>query len=157
MLMDDPNELVMLAAADALSQVSDPRVRARGLEILANPDRSGARKSAGVDLLVSNYQPGDEVILVDLLTTPRDEDEHHWLGMGARDLLKAQPSADAAPVLHALYEYGPCSFCRDLAVSALYTRGQMPNWMLEECQYDACLDLREDAEAWARGDEPAEE
>ena len=121
-LMDHPNDRVMLAAADALSRVADPRVRARGLELLTNPEHQGSLKAAGVDLLVSNFQPGDEALLANLIRTRRDSDELHWIGMGTRDLLKANPSADALPIRMALYEYGPCSFCRYLAAQALHKR-----------------------------------
>jgi hypothetical protein len=99
----------------------------------------------------------DETILVALLTTSRDPDDHHEIGMGVRHLMRAQPSADAGPAQLAIYEYGPCSFCRKMALRTLHKRGQVPDWMLGECLYDASLDIREAADAWARGEEPAEE
>jgi HEAT repeat protein len=156
-LMDHPDVPLMLAASRALSQVADPRVRALGLEILADPDRHGARKSAGAQLLVASYQAGDEAILIDLLRSQCDEDARHWIGMGAIDILKANPSASAVPVLYALYEYGPCSFCRWRSVGRLRKLGKLPDWMLEECRYDANLDLSDAADAWSRGEEPADD
>jgi hypothetical protein len=147
----------MIAASHALSQISDPRVRVLGLEILGDPDRYGARKSAGAKLLEANYQAGDEAILIDFLRSECDEDARHWIGMSAEDIAEAHLSADSVAVLGALYEHGPCSFCRWRAVSELRKREQLPAWMLEECRYDANLDLGEAAEAWARGEEPADD
>ena len=155
-LVRHPDDRVIHAAANALSQIADPRIRPLALDVLANPALSGWRRSSGVDMLLSNFEPGDEALLTGLLTTPRDVNELHWMGMGTLDVLKANPSADAAPVLLALYEHGPCTNCRMDAIEWLGQLGALPDWLLEECRYDASEYLREAADAWARGEEPAD-
>lgn len=156
-LVHHPNEQVMWAASQALSKISQPRVRAQGLEILADPGRRGSRKAAGVYRLVSSFEPGDEAVLIDLLETPRNAFEHHGIGTGALDILKAHPAADAVPILLALYAHGRCAHCRQEVVELLRQRGAVPDWMLEECRYDASEYVREAADAWARGEEPADD
>ena len=146
-LVHHPDDWVMWAAAQALAQVANPRVQSLGLKILADPGRHGSRRSAGVQLLVSSFQSGDEAVLIDLLKTPRHADEHHRIGTGVLDVLRAHPSADAVPVLLALYEFGPCTFCRKDAVESLRQREALPGWLLEECRYDASAYLREAADA----------
>jgi hypothetical protein len=66
------------------------------------------------------------------------------------------PAADAVPVLLALYEHGPCTNCRMDAVEMIRRLGALPDWLLEECRYDPSEDLREAADAWSRGEEPAD-
>jgi len=125
--------------------------------IEAENGRRGSRRAAGVHLLVSNFEPDDEPVLIDLLETPRHADEHHWIGTGALDVLKAHPSADAVPVLFALYEHGRCTYYRKEAVESLRQLGELPDWLLEECRYVASESLREAADAWARGEEPSDD
>jgi hypothetical protein len=108
-------------------------------------------------MLRSNLEPGDEALLIDLLTSSRGEDERHWVGSRALDVLEANPSADAVPVYFALYEHGPCTNCRKKAVERLRGLGMLPDWLLQEARYDAGEYLCEAADAWARGEEPADE
>jgi hypothetical protein len=42
------------------------------------------------------------------------------------------------------------------AVEMIRRLGALPDWLLEECRYDASEDLREAADAWSRGEEPAD-
>jgi len=35
------------------------------------------------------------------------------------------------------YEHSPCSICRSDAVEVLISINSLPNWMREECKYDA--------------------
>ncbi len=156
-LVRQPSDQVAHGAAVALSQIADPRVRPLAFEVIADPRLSGWRRSSGVSMLRSNLEPGDEALLTSLLTTTRDADELHWTSMGTLDVLKANPSADAVPILLALYEHGPCTRCRKKSVELLRQLGVLPDWMLEECRFDAGEYLREAAEAWARGEEPAED
>jgi hypothetical protein len=144
-LVRHPSNDVMIAATYALSNVADPRVRALALEIIADDSLLDRRKSGGVDLLLSNYQPGDEVLLTRLLETPRGDYEYHSIGYRVLGLFDAHPTPSFAPALLAFYEHGPCTNCRRKVVKRLHQLAKLPNWMLAECQYDASLYLRETA------------
>jgi hypothetical protein len=139
---------VMVSAFRALARIAHPSVRALAIDILADNSLHGFRRGLAADLLVESYQPGDEHLLSHLLATLQDDDERHIIGMAVRHLVKKQLSTDVAPALLALYEYGPCSFCRDGAVETLHKTGQIPAWMREECRHDASLDLRDTVRGW---------
>jgi hypothetical protein len=47
------------------------------------------------------------------------------------------PPEESRAVLLRLYEDVPCSYCRGTAVSNLVASGGLPDWMAEECRYDA--------------------
>jgi hypothetical protein len=153
-LVRHPDDRVMHVAFRALSQIVHPGVRALALEILADSSLHGFRRANAVNLLVRNYEAGDEILLAHLIEAADDRDECHILGMGARHLQEIHPESDPAPALLALYEYGPCSLCRNHAVEMLHDTRQLPDWMLEECYYDADPDIRAMAEGWqnAQGD-----
>ena len=154
-LMRHPDDRIMVSAANALSRVAHPRVRALALEICADSSLEGWRKSWGVRLLRSNFEPGDVPLLIQLLDTSSDEMGYHSIGFAIVDVLGANPVPEVVPVLRLLYERGPCTNCRKQAVELLRQLGALPDWLLEECRYDASEYLRDAADAWARGEEPA--
>ena len=121
------------AAVGALGRLHDHQVRGLALQRLTAGDASGAR------LLRANYQPGDMVRLVPLLDAAADDHEAHDLGFAILDLVKEQdiPAQDCRDVLLRLYERTPCSLCRHEAIAALDARGEVPNWMANECLFDA--------------------
>jgi len=147
-LLPHPTRRVRVAAYTALSQVQHPKVRARALEILANTAVHGWKRARAVDLLDANYEPGDEILFEQLLRKPRNRWEYHALGTGALDVMKAHPDRSGVPALLSLYERGACSFCRERVVVLLRELGEAPAWMLDECRYDANLDLRETVQGW---------
>lgn len=148
-LVRHPNDRLAAEAFNALSLITDARVRALALDLLEDDGLAGARRGRGAELLEQNPAPGDVVLMTRLLSQRRDPEELHSLGFGILDLLAAHPAADAAPALLALYEFGPCSVCRGRCVERLHDHRALPDWLVEECQHDADLDLRATAAAWA--------
>lgn len=156
-LMRHPNDRIMVSAADVLSRVAHTRVRALALEISEDSSLEGWRKSWGMKLLRSNFEPGDARLLIELLEAPNDEMGLHSIGFAIVDVLKENPVPEAVPVLRMLYERGPCTNCRKKAVELLRQLGALPDWLLEECRYDAGEYLRDAADVWARGGAPAKD
>jgi hypothetical protein len=52
-------------------------------------------------------------------------------------VLQENSGARGARSLLTIYEQTPCSFCRYYAVDMLKGAKQVPNWMREECRWDA--------------------
>lgn len=68
----------------------------------------------------------------------------HSMGMDLKDFWDRHPDDGAAVrMLCALYEKGPCSFCREGAVRRLIERGALSDERREECTLDANEDIRE--------------
>jgi hypothetical protein len=155
-LVHHSNDQIVYSAAEALSRVEHPRIRELALAIIADPTLRDWHQARGVAMLLSNFAPPDVQPLVRLLRTPREETGYHAIGFAIVDVLEENLSPEVVPVLHLLYERGPCTNCREKAVKLLRRLGALPDWLLEECRYDASQDLRDDADAWARGEEPSE-
>lgn len=128
--------------------MTDPRMRRLAVELLADESISSFQRGRAADLLVRNAAPGDVALLSGLLATRQDDDELHGLGFGLLDWLAAHPAPDAASALVAIYEYDPCSLCRERAVERLHEINALPNWLVEECRYDANLNLRTSMNSW---------
>ncbi len=110
----------------------------RQLAFQVAPERS----YLAAKILTASYQPGDHRFLADLLERPADEDNDHWLGFDVLDLIKAHPEPDADRALLLLYERGPCAFCRCEVVKLLLQLGRVPEWVRQECRFDADPETR---------------
>jgi hypothetical protein len=77
-----------------------------------------------------------------------DADGWHYLGMAVFTLLREMeaPPEESRAVLLRLYEDVPCSFCRGTAVSNLVASGGLPDWIAEECRYDAEAETADEVE-----------
>jgi len=69
------------------------------------------------------------------------EDLHHF-GMGLRKMLEAHCPIEAEQCLLLLYENGPCSLCRSAFVKHLIALQRLPDWMRNECRFDAETEIR---------------
>jgi hypothetical protein len=145
-----PNDRLAGAAFNALSQIADSRIRAFALDLLSDDRERGRRRSWTVDLLIDNCEPGDVERIEKLLVEAPDTEEFHSIGFSALDLLESHPEAEGVAILLKLYEHGPCSLCRRRCVARLHALDAVPSWMLEECRYDANLDLRAMVAEWVR-------
>jgi hypothetical protein len=92
--------------------------------------------------MISNYQEGDFRRIEQSLKITGDTDELHDVGMAVRHLLAVNCPPDAGKSLEFLYENGPCSLCRGEFVEKLIALESIPDWMREECLYDADPDTR---------------
>lgn len=152
-----PQPLIPFAGSDdgeirrsallALRNISHPLVRDLAIERLRSPIQPRVDYLA-MDLLEKNYKAGDHKVIEQALAAERDQVVYHWLGLGAIDVFEANPTPDCVPTTLTLYENGPCSECRGRCVELLNSLNMLPDWMIQECVYDANLDLREKAKLW---------
>ncbi len=124
--------------AIALELVSDPRVRQFGLDLLAK-----GQIVSGVTALMSSIAPGDEPTVLEAIGKLEDEWDLHSVGL---DILQVKVDLDWAGLLNWVYEWTPCSFCRNSAVHDLIKHQLATREMLEECLLDCDQDTREVAE-----------
>lgn len=126
----------------ALENIRYPAVRAFALNNIAN----GIRTPENFALLATNYVPEDEEIMEELLQeliTKKDWDSFHAAGM---DIYRA--FREGSGILHPkhllpiLYEYNPCSFCRESALVYMSKHRMLTKELLEECLYDSNDDIR---------------
>ena len=65
------------------------------------------------------------------------------MGMDLTDFWERHPDEESeVSMLRALYELGPCSFCREGAVRRLIERNALTEQMRVECAYDANDEIR---------------
>lgn len=131
------------AATTALMHVQHPAVRAFALECL--PKTTDALSMHAVGILARNFQEGVWHLIEAITDKEMDDYAYHTLGWGVRDILELNPSVEAIGSLLNLYENGPCTSCRFHFVEALHKLDAIPDWMREECLYDAESRLREKA------------
>ena len=127
------------AAANTLGSMERTSLRPLALELLS----TAGRCDLGVELLARDAQPGDYRLIEEALHRPLDDELYHSLGMDVTNFIEAHPSEEAAPSLLRLYEYGPCSFCREDTVRRLVELHHFSAAMREECLYDAESAIRE--------------
>lgn len=132
-LLKSSDRLVSWRAAWALGQIVHPEVRTLALDMLA----TNHMPEHALRLLVSNYQPGDYLLLEDLVRRQGDDDDLHAIAYGVDDIFERNPSPDAVGVLLYLYEHGPCATCRAEVVSQLLRLDALPAELAAECRYDA--------------------
>jgi hypothetical protein len=130
---------VIKVAIEALAIISDSRVRDLALKLFYDPDKSGW----AARLLKHHWQEGDWQLLTELAVQDHNPDNAHNLAMSLIDIFREHPSPDAAHAFVNLYEINPCSYCREGLVKRLHELDSLPDWMREECKYDANFDLRE--------------
>ncbi len=147
-LVTDDDEELASAALNVLSNITDRSVRDLALKLVEAERFPAGRWDLVVALLARNYQPGDYSIIERLLRTEQDQDKFHWLGMDVMDVFEANPLAEGEESLLMLYERGRCTLSRERSVELLHGLGLLPEWMLEECHYDANFDLWAKVQEW---------
>ena len=79
-------------------------------------------------------------------------DQKDWDGVHAAgmDIYRAFREGSGIPqpkhLLPILYEYNPCSFCRESALVYMSKHRMLTKEVLEECQFDSNYDIRSMAE-----------
>jgi hypothetical protein len=95
-------------------------------------------------LLARNFSPGDHVIALRWFETEEDLETLHSLGMDLNYLWERYPDEETeVPMLLAMHERGPCSFCRERTVRRLIERGALTDELRLECSFDANGDIRD--------------
>jgi len=127
------------AAANILTKIDAPELRAIGLKLLENEDRC----DLGLTLLKGRGAPGDYQLIEGALRRKMDDGLHHSFGNDVLNYLKSNRTIQAVPCLLLVYEDGPCSMCRRFVVEALIRLKALPEYIREECRYDADSETRE--------------
>ena len=145
LIIDDTRsecEELQNAAWRALENIRHPAVR----EFALNNVDNGRRTPENFALLATNYTPEDGKLMEEHLReliTKRDWDSFHAAGM---DIYRAFLECSGIPhpkhLLPILYEYNPCSFCRESALAYMSKHRMLTKGMLEECQFDSNDDIR---------------
>lgn len=110
-----------------------------------------SRVSYALDLLETNYQPGDHILIEAALNQASERaragqynaDELHSLGFGLQGICEKHLSADLIGALMIMYHWEPCSMCRESLVQCLLDLDALPKELVEECRYDSRPEIRE--------------
>jgi hypothetical protein len=140
-LVDVEQERVGWAALKALSQITDQAVRELAFRLV---ETRGRWRREAIELLVRNFTPGDHAIALRWFEREDDQETRHAFGSDLIDFWKAHPDEGTEVVmLRALYEKGPCSFCREQAVRRLIELNALSEDLRAECAYDASDEIRD--------------
>ena len=139
-------EKLRRTAWQALENLRHPAVR----DFAHNNAGRGDRTSENFALLVTNYIPEDAMLLESVLReliSQKNWDEVHAAGMAVYRAFYAD-SVIPHPkhLLPILYEYNPCSFCRESAMEYMSRHRMVTREIWEECLYDSNDDIRRIAE-----------
>jgi hypothetical protein len=135
-LHDDEN--LRRLAGFAVANNRHPAVRRFALEHLKIP----LHQENSINMLVANYESGDEEIVLDSLQLPEDACHLHRMLMGLRNLVEENETARCEAAVELVYENTPCSECRRAIVKLLAERVGLPEMMSAECQFDVDPDTR---------------
>lgn len=148
-LIDDAQsdrEVLSRIAWQALEHLRHPAVR----DFAHHNAAKGNRTFENFALLVTNYIPEDAMLLESILKElilHKNWDEVHAAGM---DVYRAFGRDSVIPhpkhLLPLLYEYNPCSYCRESALAYMSKHRMMTKEILMECQFDSNEDIRRMAE-----------
>lgn len=135
-------EALSRTAWQALENLRHPAVR----DFAHNNAAKGNRTFENFALLVTNYIPEDAMLLESILKeliSKKKRDEIHAAGMDVRRAFR-RDSVIPHPkhLLPLLYEYNPCSFCRESALVYMSRHRMVTREIWEECLYDSNDDIR---------------
>jgi hypothetical protein len=140
-LVDQDRERVGLVALRALSQITHPAVRQLAFRLV---ETRAKWRGQAIELLARNFSPGDHVSALRWFETEEDLETLHSFGMDFKELWERYPDEETeVPMLLALYERDPCSFCRERTVHRLMERGALTDELRLECSFDANSDIRD--------------
>jgi hypothetical protein len=142
-LADSDNEEIRDRALSALKNVRHPDVRELGLRLVTTADPALRRWS--FELLNTDPQPDDHLLMEEVFDREADENALHWIGMSILKVVDRTHSIAFTDALLKVYERGPCAFCRESVVRRLIDLGTLPHPVAEECLFDQSLDTREHA------------
>lgn len=135
--IDHSDGQVEWAAVAALAPLTHGDLRHAARRLIAY-----GNVASGFKLLVNNFEDGDIAVCAEHLTLHEDIDQTHHLVGNILDLCKAHPGERTLDCLLYVYEFSPCSTCRQRAVKALTKISNTPAWVLAESAFDADPDTR---------------
>ncbi len=140
----------------AHSEIEDVRFAAIRALVLLKDDRLGefARRRIGdghisakscdvIQLFTNHYHPGDELLILNALERANTDTEGmHRLGLSALRVCEANPDTRLAQLAIFIYRTNPCTLCRRDIVEWMKDMDCLPDWIANECRYDALDETR---------------
>lgn len=126
-----------------LGNLTDPRIRARALEALTDPE--AVLYPAAVRLLAHNTDPSDLALLTGILSdilARNDESQVYTFSVHFRDYAEVNLDTSLVPLLLSIYENTPSSYTRRTYFELLLLSDAAPAWLLTECRYDCDPETR---------------
>lgn len=133
------NSDIALAAIAALAHIEHPNVHLLALSLL----QFSTKNYPALDLLIKNYQEGDHVLIESVLAQQSDKDHLHRAGISTLEIFEVHSTVACAGSLLYIYEYGPCTYCRQRTIQLLLTQHILPDWIAREARYDSNFAIRE--------------
>jgi hypothetical protein len=134
-----PDRDVHWVTTFVLANHRHPEVRALAIDCV----RAGRHNKRELLLFRNNYQPGDWTVIREGLRWPSDKNEVHWTLSDLLEVFEANEVEEALEPLTLIYEHSPCTNCRRRALKSLHRMGRAPDWLLEECCFDADDGIRD--------------
>ncbi|MBW4604287.1 MAG: hypothetical protein KME29_33155 [Calothrix sp. FI2-JRJ7] len=134
------HERVACYAIRAVAMFHDSQVRALALQLIAAKHHT----SDAIKLFIHNFQAGDELFLAGIVEQSIDDSDLHSLICSLIDVFEQNLTLSSQDLLVTLYEQSSCSICRQHIVDCLIKLATLPDWMINECQYDANENIRQD-------------
>lgn len=131
--VNSPSLHMTYAAMNALALLKQDDVRALFERQNNNPEWA----FLSVMLATHNYRDGDHYLIEQIVDQENELDQLHDLCSEITDVYKENHIPEALNPLVLAYEKNPCSYCRSHIVELLADLGLVPDWMIEECIYDA--------------------
>jgi len=122
-----------------LSCVQHHKVRELAFKCL----RSGRIVEHELSLLEKNYERRDWATIYESLDLPTEQENLHRVLQDLLDVYETNMLPEAVEPMLYTFENTPCSTCRSRAVRVLKSINALPDWIREECQFDADADTRE--------------
>lgn len=117
----------------AVSRNSHLSIRQLAISMLT----SGGDLENAAELLIHNYQPGDEIRLLEAFDPASEADDRHAILVAIRNVLEENPEADASRLGLVIYASTSCAVCRSGAAEILKQRQVVPEWLISEIRYDS--------------------
>lgn len=130
---------VRRVAYSVFKRVRDDRVRSIAERTLTRTEIA----AGSLGLWVKNMQTGDAAQIERAIVIEPDRDDRHWALHDLVAAVRENATAERAGLMRMIYEHTPCSICRDGAVEAMLTANVLPDWVKDECRFDASEHLRE--------------
>lgn len=138
-LTEHPEGRIWAMTFAVLENISHPSVREFALKRIQENKEVGR----AIGLLNRNFQDGDWALIESIIQRKLEQDDHHQVQMSVCHIFEDHPDQAATATLINLYEYAPCSFCREAIIDHLHSMAALPDHIREECLNDSNLHIRE--------------
>jgi len=139
-LAESEDEELCHAALLVIRHFQDAKVRELALRGLERGPKMNM--SYYIDLLILNYEPGDARLIWRAVGRLEDGEDIHYAGVSLGKLAGYVGDCQLTELMVWIYERTSCSICRETALTILIDFQKAPDWVLDECEYDASDSVR---------------